>query len=502
MKLSNRHLLISSVLEACPASPSGLAESRRRGYGSGHTSIHSLQERAPVKPAADRISGRLALERREFLKGATQAAGAVAWTAASASRILGANDRIRMGQIGCGGRGRYVARCIKEAPNVDFVALADAYLPNAEKSREWAGSHSVAVQDFRRVLDRKDVDAVLVATPDHWHAIPTIMAVEAGKDVYVEKPLAHNIHEGRAMVEAARKHNRIVQSGTQQRSATHFPELAQIIGEGKIGKVRFVRVWNFTNIYPEGIGTAPDSDPPEGLDWDLWLGPAPQVPFNPKRFLSTYRYFSDYSGGYITDFGTHRFDTVHQIMGEEKPVSVSATGGRYVVGGMGDVPDVLQVTYEYPGFVMSYEALNTNSHGVGGRTPGMKYYHGVGPDNRPHGMAFYGTEGSIIADRIGFDIYPEVKRDGTATKVDRRWHNTTDATPLHGLNFIENLRARRKPFADVEVGHHAAIIAHLGNIALRTNRKLKWDPEAEKFPGDNEANQMLRRQARKPWDLV
>lgn len=417
-------------------------------------------------------------------------------TAASAARVLGANDRIHVGLIGCGGRGRYVARNMREAPGVDFTAVADVYEPTAAAAREWAGSGAKAYPDFRKLLESKDVDAVLVATPDHWHSQAAILACQAGKDVYVEKPLAHNVREGRAMVNAARKYNRIVQAGTQQRSATHFPEVARIVQSGELGTVHFVRVWNYTNMLPNGIGREPDSDPPPGLDWDMYLGPAPKVPYNRKRFQATFRWFWDYAGGTITDFGTHRFDTVHQIMGVDRPRTVAASGGRFELKDAGEMPDVLQVTYEYPKFVLSYEACNISAHGLGGRTPEMKYYNMKGTEDRPHGMAFYGTNGALFADRIGFEIYPDNDH------IARRHENTTDATGLHTRKFIDAVRSRKPTNADVEVGHRSTLVAHLGNIAFKTGKKLHWDSEKEDFIDAPDASRLLARTPRQSWNLV
>ena len=291
-------------------------------------------------------------------------------TALSASRVIGANDRVRVGLIGCGGRGRYVAKFMSESPNAQFVAFADVYEKSAAEGKAWAGSGARHFTDFRKLLELKDVDAVQIATPDHWHATIAVLACQAGKDAYVEKPICHHIAEGRAIVQAARRYNRIVFAGTQQRSAPHFSELASIVQGGGIGKVHLVRVWNFSNMLPDGIGRAPDSDPPSGLDWDMYLGPAPKVPYNVKRFQSTFRWFWDYAGGTITDFGTHRFDTVHQIMGADKPTSVSAVGSRYELHDAGEMPDTMEVTYEYPTFLMHYAMSTINSHGMGGRTPG------------------------------------------------------------------------------------------------------------------------------------
>ena len=429
------------------------------------------------------------MDRRRFLTSA-------ALSAASYRQVLGANEQVRVGLIGCGGRGRYVGKFMAEAPNTRFVATADVYLPNADAARGWAGGDAKAFQDFRKLLEMKDVDAVLIATPDHWHAIPTVLACQAGKDVYVEKPLAHNIHEGRVMVDAARRHNRIAVIGTQQRSATHFPEVARIIQSGPLGGLRFVRIWNYVNMAPNGVPAEPDSTPPEGLDWDFYLGPAPRVPYNRKRHLGTYRWFSDYSGGYITDYGTHRFDTMHQIMGVDAPLSVAATGGRFSVKDAGDVPDVMQVTYDYPGFILSYEAIRMSGHGVGGRSPGMRYYNAKGELDRPHGHAYYGTNGALFCDRIGYEIYPD------NDKIIRKTHNTTDATSLHARHFIDCVRSRERSKADVETGHRSTIVAHLGNIAYRTGKKLKWDRAKEDFANAPEATALLRRKARAPWTLI
>ena len=428
------------------------------------------------------------MQRRKFLGVAGLAA---------AQRVIGANDRVVVGLIGCGGRGRYVAGLMRDAPGVEFAATADVYLPNAERAREWAGPAAKAYQDFRRLLERKDIDAVLIATPDHWHAAIAVLTCQAGKDIYVEKPLAHNVREGRAIVTAARRYDRIVQAGTQHRSSPHFREVQEIVQSGAIGKVNWVRVWNYANLFPQGIGREPDSDPPAGLDWNFYLGPAPFVPFNRKRFLVTYRWFWDYSGGYITDFGTHRLDTVQQVMGVTAPRTIAASGGRFSLQDAGEIPDVLQVTYEYPGFVLTYESCLLNGHGIGGRTPGMKYYNTKGAEDRPNGMAFYGTNAALYADRIGYEIYPEPK-----SSLDRKQMNTTDATKLHAANFIDCVRSRKPPNADVEIGHRSTTVAHLGNIAFKTGKKLHWNAGTEEFTDDGEASKLLSRQARKPWDLI
>lgn len=425
-------------------------------------------------------------------------------TALSASRVLGANDRVRVGLIGCGGRGRYVARLMREAPNIDFPAVADVYDLNAAAAREWAGPGAAAFRDFRKLLERQDVDAVLVATPDHWHAQATILACQAGKDVYVEKPVSLTVREGRAMVNAARRYQRIVCVGTQHRSAKHFPKIAEMIRRGDIGQVKFVRVWNYANLTPQGIGRKPDQPPPAGLDWDMYLGPAPWVPFNPNRFLGTYRWFSDYSGGYITDFGHHRLDTMQQIMGVTAPKTISAAGGRFVIDDDGDVPDLLQVTYEYDGFIATYEGSNLNGFGMGAAKVGPRYYNSRGEFDQPNGICFYGTEGTIFAERTSWAIYPEAvtERHQPARAVQVFYENVPEPTRDHAAHFIDCVRTRQTPSADIEIGHRSTSVALLGNIAYRTGFKLRWDAAREDFVNAPEASRLLSRQARRPWNLV
>ncbi len=440
------------------------------------------------------------MQRRHFVRN-------TALTALSVSRVRGANDRVNIALVGCGGRGRYVARLMRESsPNVAYTAVADVFRKNGDIAREWAGSDAANVQDFRRLLDRKDIDAVHIATPDHWHAIASVLACQAGKDVYVEKPTSLTVREGRVMVDAARKYNRIVQVGTQHRSAPHFQKIAAMIQRGDIGQVKFIRVWNYANHTLNMRAARPDGEPPEGLDWDMYLGPSPKVPFNPYRFLSTYRYFWDYSGGYITDFGNHRLDTMQQIMNVTAPKTVSASGGLYLVKDGRETPDLLTVTYEYDGFIATYEGSNLNGHGMGGRTPGHRYYNARGESDQPNGIAFYGTDATIYAERIGWEMFPEPEAQGStrprAASVKRVWENNEEPTKAHCANFIECVRSRKTPAADIETGHRGTSIALLGNIAMRTGQKLHWDAVKEDFTGSPEASAMLTRRLRQPWDLI
>jgi predicted dehydrogenase len=448
------------------------------------------------------------MKRRHFLQ--SVAAGAAAFSTLSGARAFGANERVRVGLIGCGTRGRAVGGLVSRVDGAEIVAVCDLYEPNLTRTREAIAPRAESFHDFRKLLDRNDIDAVIIATPDHWHSIPTVMACAAGKDVYVEKPLGHNIREGQAMVAAANEHKRIVQTGTQQRSAPHFEQIREIIQGGELGKVHFVRIWNYTNMYPRGMGERVRGFTPSEADWDFFLGPAPMVSYDPKRFVGTYRWFFDYAGGIMTDFGTHRIDSMHQVMGVDAPTTVSASGSRFEINDGGDTPDVLQVTYEYPGFVLSYEACALNGLGAGGQTPGRKYYRAMGQHDRPNGHAYYGTNGTLMADRIGFEIFPEMEPgDGERSRETARRFRmkpkeaaAEDATDLHVRDFIECVRSRNRPKADVTVGHKASNACHLGNIAYRTGHKLKWDAKSERIVDNTEASKLLGREARKPWDLI
>ena len=391
--------------------------------------------------------------------------------------------------------------------------MCDVYGSRVDAAKKWA-PQAKTYDDFRKLLADKEIDAVIVATPDHWHAQILILACEAGKDVYCEKPVFYRLAEAKAMIAAVRHNKRIVQVGTQHRSADHIAEAAKMIQSGKIGEVHFVRVWNYMGI-AYGNPPVPDSDPPADLNWDAWLGPAPKVPFNRNRL--NYRSFMDYTNGIITDYGNHRFDSVHQIMGVELPKTAVSSAVRFNKTRAGDIYDMQTCIFEYPTFILNYEACNYNGHGLGGRTAGMRYYGMMGPEDRPHGMAFYGTEAALFVDRIGMELYPEPEPPeagaGRGPGRGRRsmaWEprmekikvNEDEPTPLHTKNFVDFVRARKEPFANIEVGVRATTIGCIGNVAYWTGRKVKWDGEARNFPGDAEANKFLFRPYRKPWDLA
>lgn len=435
------------------------------------------------------------IARREFFKEGTLAAAVVGGAAmtSKASARVSPNDQIVAGFIGVGRMGMSNIRDFAKQKEVRLAAVCDVYEPNLKEAEKLTGAETY--KDFRRILERKDIDVVVVSTPDHWHPLMAVLACQAGKDVYVEKPTSVAVEEGRKMVEAARKSNRIVQVGTQQRSGIHFQHAVELIRRGDIGKVTAVRSWNFGNSSPKGFGYLPDSDPPAGLDWDMWLGPAPLVPFNANRFgvfpdrWSSFRHFWDYAGGMMTDWGVHLLDIVQWAMNVDGPEEVSARGGKFVIEDNRDTPDTLSVTYKYPTFVATYENRDCN-----GRTINE---HG-------YGIEFYGTEGTLFIDRGGFEVSPETRRQGERRIARMYWmkeENSNDQHEVHVRNFVDCVKSRQFPISDIEIGHRSTTTCLLGNIAYRTGRTIGWDAKKEAIVGDAEAAKMLRREYRAPWKL-
>ena len=424
--------------------------------------------------------------RRNLLGRAAVAGVTTALSARSYARVLGANERVTMGLIGCGGRGRFVTQQLLEQ-KAEFSFLCDPDVSQIAKAQGLLPTGVDSDKDFRRAIDRKEIDALLIATPDHWHALPVILAVQAGKDVYIEKPTAYTIGESRAMVEAAKKTKCIVQIGTQQKSGEHYRRAVEQIRKGDIGTVSHARFWNvFNNTQAEGggrsggIGNPPDGPPPPGVDYDLWLGPAPARPFNPNRFHWNYAYFWDYSGGMMSGWGVHHMDIIHWALGASAPRSVSAAGGTYVLHDNRETPDTLDVLFEYNGF----SVLGSIHHGNARLIEGRDY-----------GIAFYGSKATLVIDRDGYEVWPE----GDAKGMVKHPGSNLDGT--HAANFLRSVKSREKPFADLETGHRSSIPCLLANIAFRTGRKLQWDEVAERFVDDPAADRYLTREYRKPWVL-
>lgn len=421
-------------------------------------------------------------DRRDFLKSASAALTTSIFT----GNVKGANDRIALGVIGPGARGLLDMQTAMAQPGVDVVAVCDVYQPNLEKAVA-ANPKAKAVRDFREILADKSVDAVCIATPDHWHAYMTVEACKAGKDVYVEKPICCTVEEGRKMVEAARKYNRVVQAGTQQRSGIHFQKAAEMVRGGQLGKITFCRTWNYSNRGVDGIGNPPDANPPSDLDWDMWLGPAPKRPFNANRFgvndksFSYFRWFWDYAGGMMTDWGIHLLDIVQMAFDETAPTSITALGGKYFIQDNRETPDTLQVTYEYPGFAATYENRNGNAQSL---------------FNHNYGILFHGTKGTLFVDRSRYQLIPEPGSD--LKPVEEKSSN--NQTTAHWANFVDCIRTRKRPVSDIEIGHRSTTTALLGNVALRSKLRIDWDSKAE-TTAQADARKYLHREYRKPWKL-
>jgi predicted dehydrogenase len=433
------------------------------------------------------------INRRDFIKRAA-ASGAglsLAMSGASTGRVLGANDRIRLGLIGCGRQGRDNMGNFRRQ-KVEIAAVCDVYEPNLQKALHEAGGSAKALKDFRQVLDDKDIDVVIVATPDHWHPLPTVMACQAGKDVYVEKPICVAVEEGKKMVEAARRYKRVVQVGLWQRSNVHFQKAAQLVQDGLIGKVTYVRTWNYSNTYPEGIGNPPDSDPPSDLDWDMWLGPAPKVAFNSNRFgvgdrWSTFRYFYDYANGWPGDWMIHLMDIVQWAMKVDGPHTVTALGRKFYLTDNSDTPDTLQITLEYPEFVATYENRLCND--------AREEEHG-------YGIEFYGTDGTMFVDRDVFQVFPQHGRGGKGKTAEMKMQREDDGLANHVANMLECMRTRKMPQSDIEYGYHSTSACLLGNVALRSKERIEWDVASQRLTkGGPAAQKLITREYRAPWKL-
>jgi predicted dehydrogenase len=430
--------------------------------------------------------------RRQFVR-TTVAAGAAA--AMSPRGVLGANDRVRVALIGAGGRGMQLWPRFLKQPGVTPVAVCDVYEPFLQRGRAAAGAEVAGVKDFRRILDRKDVDAVIVATPDHWHALQTVLACAAGKDVYAEKPLSLSVREGRVMVEAARKHNRVVQTGSQQRSGAHYAQAVKLVQDGVLGAVHKITAGFTRNVMPGFVPRALAGGLTPELDWDLWLGPAPAVPFDPMRCIYHFRWFWNYSGGQMTNFGAHDLDIARWALGARGPHSVTGFGGRFALKDGGETPDVQEVIYHFP------EASLGGGKGCVVSWTGREV--GVSPGEP---LVFHGTKGSLAISRKGFKVVPEewkgdLPSTGAQTSVEPLEVKSTEFDDVHVRSFLDCVKTRARPTADVEEGHLTATMCHLGNIATRLSRSLRWDAVKEEFVGDAEANGRLHYEYRKPWTL-
>ncbi len=453
------------------------------------------------------------MNRRTFTN-SIAATGALASLHAAGMSAAGSNERVRLGFIGVGNRGDQLLDAFLVHKDAEIVACCDVYEAYRAAAQKKVGGKARLYGDYRKLLDQKDLDAVVIATPDHWHALQFVAACRAEKDVYVEKPLSLTIAEGRKMVTVAAQTGRITQVGLMRRSAPYVQEAVKLIREGAIGKVTVAKCYHLRNESPQGIGSPPDAEPPAGLDWDFWLGPAPKVAYNPNRCLYKFRWFWDYSGGQLTNFGTHYLDVIQLALGQDAPKGVFAAGGKFAISDNREIPDTMEAVWEYPGdTLVTMSQYNANS------SPG---------NLRGWELEFRGTKGTLLMqDGQGFQIIPEKvrTRELPALSPLARQENTEQAravraardaltvngrpsghadhsqTALHARNFLDCVQSRKPANCPVAVGHRSTSATLLARIALRRRRYLVWDAKNERITNDAEANQQLMYEYRRPWKL-
>jgi predicted dehydrogenase len=435
------------------------------------------------------------MKRRTFLETSATVGLIAALSAVASKKAVAANEKISIAMMGVRGRGGGVLNTFASLPEVEVRYVCDldpSVLENRLKQVEQkTGKRPEGIKDFRKALEDKSLDAFVIGTPDHWHALPTIHACQAGKDVYVEKPDGHNILEGRTMVAAAKKYSRVVQLGTQSRSGPHFLSCMEYLKTGALGKVRFAKAWESAK--QGSIGKPPDSEPPTGIDYDLWLGPAPLRPFNPRRFHGSWRWFFDYGTGDLGNDGVHRLDFCRWALATalaaqseklpDMPRAVSSMGGKYYFDDAQEWPDTQMVTYDFaPGVLMTYE---------------MRVWNAYPLHEEPEGAAVHGDNGYVI---IGNNRWRAFDAKG---KLVKESSGSYDNDVTHTKNFLDCMRSRAKPNADLEtIGHPSSLLCHLGNAAWRSGRTLHFDPATYTFQEGAVANQFLTRaEYRKPWTL-
>ncbi len=403
---------------------------------------------------------------------------------------VAASEKIRLGLIGARGRGFRVLEQALQQPETECVALCDiddtVINDRSAEIMELQENKPESFKDFRKLLELKDLDAVIIGTPDHWHCLQTVYACQAGKDVYVEKPMANSLAELDAMVDAAGSYQRVVSVGQQQRSGKHWQEAIGHIRSGKIGQLRKINIWAHFN-YGVGQKAVPDAPVPQGVDFDMWLGPAPARTFNQGRFHGSWRMFWDYGGGLMTDWGVHLIDMALWAADvTTTPTAVTASGGNFSYPDHAhETFDTLNVDYQLDNLTISWESLG-----------GIQ----SGPYGKPYGLAFIGNDGTLVADRSEWVVYPEMTGDQPKTAA-MSGKSAGNSSEEHVKNFLDCIKTRKEPNCTVENGRLVAQYAHMGNIAQRTGSRLVWDDEKKNFGKDKAANRLITPEYRKPWTL-
>ncbi len=459
--------------------------------------------------------------RRYFIKNSALTAAGIAVGAQAIGMpldpgIIGSNEKIRLGFIGVGNRGSQLMNLFMQNPDCEVAALCDVYEPYTTRKRAQVNARYLEnmggqipkmgenfpkppkiYKDYRKLLESKDIDAVCISTPDHWHALQTIHAIQAGKDVFVEKPLTQTIYEGRKMVEAEAASRQIVAVGLNRRGSATYQKLAKEIPNGKIGKVTVASAYRINNMFPSGIGNLNPEQPPADFDWDLWLGPRAARPYQYNIAPYMFRWWNDYSSQ-MGNWGVHFMDVIRWMMGETAPSAISAHGGKYILDHDGDIPDTMQVTFEFPsGAIVTFCIYEASSGGL-----------------FPWGeVELRGTKGTLYASESGYRITPTRRGQFQnwdklmdAEEYDAKNEMLSDGSSGNSTatlvrNFLDCVKNRETPLCTLENGHRSTSFAHLANIALATKERLQWDSTNERFLNSEKANQLLHYEYRKPWKL-
>lgn len=437
----------------------------------------------------------MSTSRRKFIGTTLKVAGGTTLLAGvsnvACGSFLGANEKLVAGLIGCKGMGFADIKAFLGQPNTECGALCDVdenvLNERAAEIEKLQGKKPKLFKDFRKLLEEKDLDVIIIGTPDHWHCLPFVYACQEGKDIYCEKPLSNSIEEINVMEKAVKRYKSVVQIGQWQRSDQHWQDAIAYVHSGKLGKIRNVKAWSYQG-WMKSVPVVADSPVPAGVDYDFWLGPAPARPFNANRFHFNFRWYWDYAGGMMTDWGVHILDYALFGMKVASPKSVMAMGGKYAYpDDAAETPDTQQALYEFDGFTLLWD------HAIG--IDGGHY-------GRSHGVGFVGNNGTLVVDRAGWEVIPE--RDNNQPKIERveLQKGLGQGLNNHMKNFIDCIKHRRRSTnANIEIGANIARVAHLGNIAFKTGRRLYWDGEKSQFVNDVQADAYLKANYRKPWEL-
>ena len=435
------------------------------------------------------------VDRRSFIRRSTLATAGLGMAATLPGRawssVMGANDKLVCGLIGAKGMGMADLRAFLALPGTECAAICDVD-ENVLNERisdvgKLQGYKPKGYKDFRKLLENSDIDVIIIGTPDHWHCLPFVYAAQEGKAIYCEKPLANSIEEINIMERAAARYGVTVQVGQWQRSDPHWQDAVKFVRTGQLGKIRTVRTWSYQG-WMSSVPLKPDGPVPAGVDYDFWLGPAPLRPFNPNRFHFSFRWFWDYAGGMMTDWGVHIIDYALFGMDVQGPKSVMAMGGKFAYPeDATETPDTLQAIYEFDGFTLLWD------HGIG---INGGYY------GRTHGVGFVGNNGTLVVDRDGWEVIPEVLNNKPQMERVKLQPSAGKGLEMHLQNFVDCIKDKSLvPRTSIAIAANTARVCHLGNIAYKTGRRLTWDNATSRFHNDQEANNYLTPLYRKPWEL-